>query len=877
MTTSFASVPDAPRHFSSTPGEAELAAVEMNVAERLAVIDARLERLTLAERLLEAAEQEVARLREMLAETPQESLEDELKATKRKYRRAQNDAQQARSEVAQLRGRLAQVEGELARLKRSGPVRFAAALHAVPARLAGLVPGGGKRAVRLRQRRERDLIRASSLFDAEWYRAAYPDIAHAGIDPASHYLADGWRETRDPGPNFSTSGYLKANPDVAAQGGNPLVHYIVHGIGEGRAIGVGPARKMQLVVEDFGPAFPCAQFEVRNDEPIRWRRHYDIAAHTSASARVGDRVVGTVDPGAAAWFGAIRDRFLRLSGLSTVGADEGMTPSRCPPIALLDCWFNGGYQLRMRVEAQGINCPTVMRAVQRDPGSEAVLIVGEGLVRDSLDVIDLSLLNPLFPVLLVSTGIEGDLIGARILPFPSLCRGGLHYAEMLSATRAGSDPQDWLSVAERLATTLETVLGGERAVPLVKSLQIDLRGADGTEGIFQPALQDWLTQILRIDLAAAPIPAAMADASGAYLAQSASATARAGGRAQGGVELVLPSDCIPTISVLTATSPAAAGMRAGAEAQAAVLVAERDPAKPVVAIVPPAGHDSIVADMTANANMCFPLFTGVGDAAGLPLAAIRSADRRQIAEARLLVPVAQPAEFAGAVDLSGRRVKVLLSPGAWNEQGLVTTLASLAAQRGGLEIALVLVGAVAKLGASAANAFFPGCWTAIDSPDAATDLVGDDPVLHVGAGITLHDDRTLSTLLALLENEKVASASCAIVESARHGLDWSIKPFDMGQTWHAGEGATTRPLVTLADVMWQTTVPVAAPPRDFWLARPSLLRRDTLPHGAMHLCCTLLSVSYLAPGEAPADDAGDHPRLPQAEPERALRIEVLVG
>jgi hypothetical protein len=45
----------------------------------------------------------------------------------------------------------------------------------------------------------------------------------------------------------------------------------------------------------------------------------------------------------------------------------------------------------------------------------------------------------------------------------------------------------------------------------------------------------------------------------------------------------------------------------------------------------------------------------------------------------------------------------------------------------------------------------------------------------------------------------------------------------------------------------------------------------------MHLCCTLLSVSYLAPGEAHADEAGDHPRLPQAAPERALRIEVLVG
>jgi GT2 family glycosyltransferase len=44
------------------------------------------------------------------------------------------------------------------------------------------------------------LLRASPAFDARWYRATYPDIATAGIDPASHYLRRGAAEGRAPLP-----------------------------------------------------------------------------------------------------------------------------------------------------------------------------------------------------------------------------------------------------------------------------------------------------------------------------------------------------------------------------------------------------------------------------------------------------------------------------------------------------------------------------------------------------------------------------------------------------------------------------------------------------------------------------------------------------
>jgi hypothetical protein len=80
------------------------------------------------------------------------------------------------------------------------------------------------------------LIETSSLFDPDWYLMSYPDVAASGADPARHYLQFGWRENRNPSPEFSTKGYLKAHKDVAAQGFNPLVHYLEYGQLENRKV-----------------------------------------------------------------------------------------------------------------------------------------------------------------------------------------------------------------------------------------------------------------------------------------------------------------------------------------------------------------------------------------------------------------------------------------------------------------------------------------------------------------------------------------------------------------------------------------------------------------------------------------------------------------
>jgi hypothetical protein len=54
-----------------------------------------------------------------------------------------------------------------------------------------------------------DLIRNSGLFDADFYRARYPDAATSGLDPVDHYLRIGAAKGYDPSPLFDTGYYAR--------------------------------------------------------------------------------------------------------------------------------------------------------------------------------------------------------------------------------------------------------------------------------------------------------------------------------------------------------------------------------------------------------------------------------------------------------------------------------------------------------------------------------------------------------------------------------------------------------------------------------------------------------------------------------------------
>jgi GT2 family glycosyltransferase/glycosyltransferase involved in cell wall biosynthesis len=82
----------------------------------------------------------------------------------------------------------------------------------------------------------RNLILDSGLFDPEFYLRENPDVAHAGMDPAIHYLRHGAAEFRNPSRAFDTAYYVTRYPDVGGSRLNPLVHYLTHGLHEGRDV-----------------------------------------------------------------------------------------------------------------------------------------------------------------------------------------------------------------------------------------------------------------------------------------------------------------------------------------------------------------------------------------------------------------------------------------------------------------------------------------------------------------------------------------------------------------------------------------------------------------------------------------------------------------
>ena len=76
----------------------------------------------------------------------------------------------------------------------------------------------------------------SNKFDSNFYYKEYPDIAEANLDPILHYIEAGWKEQRDPCPDFSTKYYLDTNPEIRESGVNPFYHYITKGRQQGLEI-----------------------------------------------------------------------------------------------------------------------------------------------------------------------------------------------------------------------------------------------------------------------------------------------------------------------------------------------------------------------------------------------------------------------------------------------------------------------------------------------------------------------------------------------------------------------------------------------------------------------------------------------------------------
>jgi hypothetical protein len=138
------------------------------------------------------------------------------------------------------------------------------------------VDRGGKKG-----RASHDRGLAASGFDPEYYLAANPDVAAAGVDPLDHFLSSGWREGRNPNLWFSVAHYLDFYPDVAAAGINPFLHYLMAGKSEGR-----------LPRHDLGFRYDIISSLQPLDERIRQARAWALPPEPSAAEKLGAALRG---------------------------------------------------------------------------------------------------------------------------------------------------------------------------------------------------------------------------------------------------------------------------------------------------------------------------------------------------------------------------------------------------------------------------------------------------------------------------------------------------------------------------------------------------------------------------------------------------------
>ncbi len=793
------------------------------------------------------------RLAELIDE--REALAAELKAVKRKYRRAATDAQAVKSENILLRTQLADAEAKLAATERKSVVAISRKfIHSLS---AGLKPRQSMKAQRAEQS---DLVRKSHLFDADWYLATYADVAEARLDPAVHYVTEGGLEGRDPGPEFSSSRYLKANRDVAQSGLNPLVHYLEHGLAEGRSAGGSGSALPRRSAQDFGPAAPVYRSSLTPDRPVRWLRHYELDERRS-QVRIGQQVGGYLPTeGAGSVITAVA-RFLRMSGMAEEGLLADSAGEAGP--AMADGWFASHSLFQSRWEIDGAR-PVVIRAFQRGRDGQVALI-GEGLASSSLDVVDFPAAHPYFPILFLAGRPDGECISATNLFFPSLCRGGQHYAEfLLDGAHHGFSP---VGLGDHRARTLEAILVGA-ASALLGTVRVDLAGADGTRPMFQRDCKDWLALVMRMNVGDAIEPVCNDSAAYPFLRDRAAASeVDHGARGAALAQLIVPSDSVPTIAALAATASGDASGEPATHATSMIVVTP-DPAQPALSVDIPTRCSFPSGDAAPAFPLAFPRIVGTAAPQEHLRAAIRMLAERGLGESELLQPLAQPLAVLPPPE-AARPAVVAIEPAHWSLAALEAGLAALALQQGSDLLTVCMIGAVDPQRRAMVELSFAGRTTSRVNVHAFVDGLDETDVLHLGSGIILHDSRTLQTFQSILSG--ASSASCPILSCTKQGKNWAVGVTDAGEV-PARSGQSTV-LARHADMLWRSAFPIWKPPSDLWFARPGLLRNAPEEPADPHACCTWITASYWD------SESRELPTLslPAARPDWSISLQELVG
>ncbi|HET8750086.1 MAG TPA: hypothetical protein VFM42_05025 [Sphingomicrobium sp.] len=679
------------------------------------------------------------------------------------------------------------------------------------------------------------------MFDLRWYLESYPDIAEAGVDAATHYLETGWLEGRDPGPEFSSTAYLRANPDVGRSGINPLLHFIEFGQFEGREIRGRrfPRWRKTTVVHDFGPAATVFRGSIGQQTGAPWRSWHRLSQDDERLFSIGDWNVAYVDSTTRPVLESAFEYLRNLSGYAADGATEAVHRiDESGSVSLTDAWFVNEATLRTRwLDAQ---FPFVVRAFQHDSSRDGeVALIADEIILSPLGILDLSVRDPFSPILLVFADPNGRARGVRLLAFPSLCRGGLHYPELLAAS-ARDSALDPLALGRALA---ERLLIARRANDrCVKAISLDPTGADGTSPLMQPQFTGWLKRVAAMEI------------------KASSAPEKAGA-------LALACDMIPTIGILAGRAEKASGT----VSFPGLLIAHPDPSEPALLVQLPSGAPPGLASGAPGYAAAWPCLSGSSPACAGQPGAIRLAASRELTDAELLMPT-----MSDPVPPASEQASITWLVEAIGSSGgeMADRAKALSMQPKVFTHVLAFIGKADPEAGKALVRLFDGgfrcCANVADAVRSAeTDFIG-----YLGRGVVLHDPRTCSALASMLQDSAVASASCVLVDAEVHGKAWHVSIAQAGRTITEGRHCAANDV----QQFWRSSYAVERPPRDLWLARTEAAREwfgrtpPTHLERGIHLCTSLVTASVSS--QLRPDPIAVPPSAPR---DRVTRIEALFG
>jgi hypothetical protein len=686
-----------------------------------------------------------------------------------------------------------------------------------------------------RDRRKQDmrLLHQSGLFDATWYLEAYPDVRESGVDPLRHYLESGWREGRDPGPNFSSAAYLKGNSDVAALGVNPLLHFVEYGHAEGRGTPEfgQPTRSSIKPLEEFGAAAPCLSAPLPIHGFIPWKRAGRITPNAGRTIEIEGRIVAFArDDAAHQHWQEASAQFKALTSWTERGVDAGKLEWG-EGLAILDAWKAGRGILRFRWHPGPT--PLVVRALRHN--RDGLIFTGEAVITSDLDILDVRGAADLGPILFLFTTVEGEIVGTRVLTFPALCRGGLYYAEFLAISATGQPALDIASVDRALCEKLVR-LRADVSAPLISGIIVDVDQCDGTQPLFDARYQSWLTDLFGVSISAT-VTTPKSTANGYLLSTiPTDMSKRAAGTA-----LKIHGGMIPAISVLVAAGGA---YRRDEEVLGSLIVSAEEPAQPSTHVRVPQG---LQADGLPGQGLGLPSLSGAPDDE-LVAIALQVPRHRVPTEAELLFPALRGQSTGDLEEQS--RTTWLIWPEQWKSQHLADALEALALQSR-------RPAAILAVGNAPQN---PGFFQVAKDLGHALSLVKTDFVGYLGAGIVFHDRRTAEVLEEIAKSTAALTASPEVISVEPRGSGWIVRP-DAAADLHR---------------LPRMILPLAGPPQDLWIARTrsvkDWLSKKQLPGRGSHLCTSHVTVSRLGlpSKKSPID-------LPPADMSQAIALDLLVG